>query len=170
MSKIAFLGLGAMGSRIAARLIEASHTVTVWNRSPSSVSALVALGATSASTPRDAADGAEFVLSTLTDDAASQSVWTTQGSGALAGIVKDAVAVEISTVSPAWIKMLAETVVSTGAKFLEAQLSARCRRRNQGASSSSREARARPSRRPRRFCSLLPEPSIPSAQWGRARR
>jgi 3-hydroxyisobutyrate dehydrogenase len=120
MSKIAFLGLGAMGSRIAARLIEAGHTVTVWNRSPSPVQALVALGARSASTPRDAADGAEFVLSMVTDDAASQSVWTMPERGALAGIGKDAVVVEISTVSPAWVKVLAKSVVSTGAKFLEA--------------------------------------------------
>jgi 3-hydroxyisobutyrate dehydrogenase len=120
MSKIAFLGLGAMGSRIAARLIEAGHTVTVWNRSPSPVQALVALGARSASTPRDAADGAEFVLSMVTDDAASQSVWTMPESGALAGIGKDAVVVEISTVSPAWVKTLAETVVGADARFLEA--------------------------------------------------
>jgi 3-hydroxyisobutyrate dehydrogenase len=120
MSKIAFLGLGAMGSRIAARLIEAGHTVTVWNRSPSPVQALVALGARSASTPRDAADGAEFVLSMVTDDAASQSVWTMPERGALAGIGKDAVVVEISTVSPAWVKTLAETVVGADARFLEA--------------------------------------------------
>jgi 3-hydroxyisobutyrate dehydrogenase len=120
MSKIAFLGLGAMGSRLAARLIEANHTVTVWNRSSSPVPALVARGARSASTPRDAADGAEFVLSMVTDDAASQSVWTTQESGALAGIGKNAIVVEISTVSPGWIKMLAENVVGAGAKFLEA--------------------------------------------------
>ena len=120
MSKIAFLGLGAMGSRIAARLIEAGHTVTVWNRSPSPVQALVALGARSASTPRDAADGAEFVLSMVTDDAASQAVWTAEKSGALAGIGKDTVVVEISTVSPGWIRTLAETVAGMGAKFLEA--------------------------------------------------
>jgi 3-hydroxyisobutyrate dehydrogenase len=120
MSKIAFLGLGAMGSRIAARLVEAGHTVTVWNRSPSPVQALVALGARSASTPRDAADGAEFVLSMVTDDAASQSVWTNPEGGALAGIGKDAVVVEISTVSPAWIETLAGSVVGAGARFLEA--------------------------------------------------
>ena len=120
MSKIAFLGLGAMGSRIVARLIGAGHTVTVWNRSPSPVAALVALGARSASTPRDAADAAEFVLSMVTDDAASQAVWTAKKSGALAGIGKDTVVVEISTVSPGWVRTLAETVAATGAKFLEA--------------------------------------------------
>src|ERR1700679_4183729 len=103
MSKIAFLGLGAMGSRIAARLIEAGHTVTVWNRSPSPVEALVALGARSASTPREAAAGAEFVLSMVTDDVASQAVWTTETGGALAGVGEDTVVLEISTVSPGWI-------------------------------------------------------------------
>ena len=68
MSKIAFLGLGAMGSRMAPHLIKAGHAVTVWNRSPAAVEAAVARGARSAATPREAAEGAEFVFSMLTDD------------------------------------------------------------------------------------------------------
>jgi NAD binding domain of 6-phosphogluconate dehydrogenase len=49
MSKVAFLGLGAMGSRMAANLLKAGHTVTVWNRSPAAAEALVASGARKAS-------------------------------------------------------------------------------------------------------------------------
>jgi len=74
MSKIAFLGLGAMGSRMAPHLIKAGHDVTVWNRSPAAVTAAVARGARSAATPREAAEGAEFVFSMLTDDDASKAV------------------------------------------------------------------------------------------------
>jgi 6-phosphogluconate dehydrogenase (decarboxylating) len=52
MSKIGFLGLGAMGSRMAANLLKAGHTVTVWNRSPEAEEALVASGARRASSPK----------------------------------------------------------------------------------------------------------------------
>ena len=82
MSKIAFLDLGAMGSRMAPHLIKAGHDVAVWNPSPAAVAAAVARGARSAATPREAAEGADFVFSMLTDDNASEAVET----GALAGL------------------------------------------------------------------------------------
>src|SRR5579859_1408157 len=111
MSKIAFLGLGAMGSRMMPHLIKAGHAVTVWNRSPAAaVEAAVARGAQSASTPREAAKGAEFVLTMLTDDDASKAVWMTPDIGALAGLETGAIAIEVSTVSPDWLKSLAVAV------------------------------------------------------------
>ena len=72
MSKIGFLGLGAMGSRMAANLLKAGHTVTVWNRSPAAAEALVASGARKASSPKEEAEGADFVFATVRDDDASQ--------------------------------------------------------------------------------------------------
>jgi len=68
MSKVAFLGLGAMGSRMAANLLKAGHTVTVWNRSPAAAEALVASGARKASSPKEAAEGADFVFAIVRDD------------------------------------------------------------------------------------------------------
>jgi 3-hydroxyisobutyrate dehydrogenase-like beta-hydroxyacid dehydrogenase len=62
MSHIAFLGLGAMGSRMATRLLQAGHQVTVWNRSPAASEALAKLGAQIAPTPHAAAQSAEFVI------------------------------------------------------------------------------------------------------------
>jgi 3-hydroxyisobutyrate dehydrogenase-like beta-hydroxyacid dehydrogenase len=50
MTHIAVLGLGAMGSRMAARLLAAGHQLTVWNRSPGAADALAAAGATLAPT------------------------------------------------------------------------------------------------------------------------
>lgn len=50
--KIAYLGLGAMGSRMAGHLIEAGHDATVWNRTPSAADPLIAKGAKFAATPR----------------------------------------------------------------------------------------------------------------------
>jgi glycerol-1-phosphatase len=55
MNAVAVVGLGAMGSRLAARLLDAGHAVTVWNRSPAAAAALSGLGATVAATPAEAA-------------------------------------------------------------------------------------------------------------------
>ena len=71
---IGFIGLGAMGSGIAANLVKAGHEVTVWNRSPGKAAALVAAGATEAATPAEAASDASVVFSMLSDDAAVLSV------------------------------------------------------------------------------------------------
>ncbi len=120
MSKIAFLGLGAMGSRMMPHLIKAGHAVTVWNRSPSAVAAAVARGARSASTPREAAEGAEFVLTMLADDEASRAVWMAPEDGALAGLGAGAVAIEAGTVSPDWLKSLTAAVEALGAHLLDA--------------------------------------------------
>jgi 3-hydroxyisobutyrate dehydrogenase len=62
MAKIAFLGLGAMGARMASHLIAAGHELIVWNRNAAKATALVQKGARSASSPRQAAQGAEIVL------------------------------------------------------------------------------------------------------------
>ena len=62
MSKVGFLGLGAMGSRMAANILKAGHTVTVWNRSPEAAEALVASGARRASSPKEAAEGCWSVI------------------------------------------------------------------------------------------------------------
>lgn len=123
MSKIAFLGLGAMGSRMVVHLINAGHAVTVWNRSAGAVQPIVELGAVAAATPRDAAEGAEFVLSMVTDDQASENIWTAPETGALAAIAVGAVAIEISTVSPEWLGKLAAKVTSRGVQFLDAPVS-----------------------------------------------
>ncbi|TWB49618.1 NAD(P)-dependent oxidoreductase [Nitrospirillum viridazoti] len=120
MSKVAFLGLGAMGARMAANLVRAGHAVTVWNRSPAAAADLAALGATAGASPRAAAAGADFVIAMVADDTASRAVWLDDKTGALAGMGKDAIAVECSTVSPAWATQLAAAVTATGAGFLEA--------------------------------------------------
>ena len=120
MSKIAVLGLGAMGSRMAANLIKAGHQVTVWNRSPAAVEALVAAGATAAATPKAAASGAEFVIAMVRDDAASREVWL---DGALAGMADGAVAIESSTLTPQWVRELGQQAAARGIALLEAPVS-----------------------------------------------
>ena len=125
MTTIAVLGLGAMGARMARRLLDAGHAVTVWNRDPARADALVAAGARRAHTAREAATGAAVVLSMVRDDEASRDTWLgadggAAGDGALAGLAADAVAIESSTVTPAWIATLARHVTARGATLLDA--------------------------------------------------
>jgi 3-hydroxyisobutyrate dehydrogenase-like beta-hydroxyacid dehydrogenase len=73
MLDVGVIGLGTMGSRIAARLIEAGYKPRVWNRSPKAVEALVRLGARRAATAREAFSG-DVVISMLADDDAVRAV------------------------------------------------------------------------------------------------
>ncbi|MCU0490320.1 MAG: NAD(P)-dependent oxidoreductase [Chloroflexaceae bacterium] len=120
MQTIAFLGAGAMGSRVAHNLLAAGYPVRVYNRSTEPLAALEAAGATIAATPRAAATGADVVISMVRDDEASRVVWLDAETGALGGLRAGAVAIEASTLTPEWVTELAETVRATGAAFVEA--------------------------------------------------
>ena len=67
MKTVAFLGLGAMGSRMASRLVQAGFTVKVWNRTPKAAETLLQQGAIWANTPREAAENADFVIAMVRD-------------------------------------------------------------------------------------------------------
>ncbi|MEM9801970.1 MAG: NAD(P)-dependent oxidoreductase [Planctomycetota bacterium] len=117
--RVAVLGLGGMGSRMAGRILGAGHDVTVWNRSAERAAGLVERGASRAATPREAASGADVVLSMVRDDDASRGVWL-GADGAAGGLRAGAIALEASTVTPNWIAELARAVESMGAALLEA--------------------------------------------------
>ncbi|MCI1005128.1 NAD(P)-dependent oxidoreductase [Herbaspirillum sp. C7C8] len=123
MSRIAVLGLGAMGSRMAANWLKAGHEVTVWNRTAAAGMPLAAAGARLAATPREAAQGAQFVIAMLRDDAASRDVWLDPAQGALAALGGDAIAIESSTLTPQWVRTLGQQVSQSGAALLEAPVS-----------------------------------------------
>lgn len=123
MSHIAFLGLGAMGSRMATRLLQAGHQVTVWNRSPAASEALAKLGVQIAPTPRAAAQSAEFVFAMVRDDKASRQIWLDAESGALGGMRQGSVAIESSTLSHRWVVELGQALQAAGMQFLEAPVS-----------------------------------------------
>jgi 3-hydroxyisobutyrate dehydrogenase len=119
MTNIAFLGLGAMGSRMAANLIKAGHTVTVWNRDAAKAEPLLALGAKIAGTPKAAAANADIVISMLRDDDASRQVWTSADTGALPAMRKGALAIECSTLTVHHIKDLAHKANTHGISFID---------------------------------------------------
>ena len=93
---IGFIGVGTMGSRIAANLLKAGHTVRAWNREPEPVEALARLGAQPVSTAREAFSG-DAVFSMLADDAAVHAVFDPLLESAPKGLVH----VNMATVSVA---------------------------------------------------------------------
>jgi 3-hydroxyisobutyrate dehydrogenase len=123
MSKVAFIGLGAMGSRMAANLLRAGHEVTVCDLIPEATKKLVAAGAKAATSPQWAAQGSDFVLTMVRDDEASRQVWLDPNTGALAGMKSGTIAIEISTLTPAWIRELGTAIGKAGIDLLEAPVS-----------------------------------------------
>ena len=95
--RVAFLGLGKMGSAVARHLIKAGHELTVWNRSRERADALKYAGASVAESPSQAADGAEMVFSMVMDDAALTHV--VYESGLLAAMAPGVIHVSLSTIS-----------------------------------------------------------------------
>src|SRR5882762_7139014 len=122
MTRIAFVGLGAMGSRLARRLLEAKHPVTGYNRTAAKARALEAAGLKLAPTPRAAVEGAVAVFSMVTDDVALRALALGEN-GIVAGLGRGAVWVEMSTVSPAVTRELGAVVASRGAAMLDAPVS-----------------------------------------------
>src|SRR5215467_14558562 len=87
--RIAFLGLGIMGSGMARRLLGAGFPLTVYNRNHEKAVPFGDDGASVAHSPGEAAADADFIISMLADDAASRSVWLGEN-GALSGILAKA--------------------------------------------------------------------------------
>jgi 3-hydroxyisobutyrate dehydrogenase len=123
MSKVAFLGLGAMGSRMATNLLKAGHELTVWNLTPEAAKRLIAAGAKAAATPREAAQGNDFIIAMVSNDEASRQVWLDQSNGALAGAKAGAIAIESSTLTPEWVHELGGVMSKVGVSLLDAMVS-----------------------------------------------
>ena len=120
MKTIAFLGLGAMGQRMAARLLQAGYRVRAYNRSAEPRQQLARQGATCVATPREAVREADAVISMVTDDQAARAVWLHPETGALGGLPAGALAIESSTVTIGWVRELSAAVTAVGARFLDA--------------------------------------------------
>jgi 3-hydroxyisobutyrate dehydrogenase len=121
MSRVAFFGLGAMGSAMAARLVSAGHDVTVWNRRATKSGTFVAThpAASVAMTPALAAAMSDVAVSMVADDDASRHVWES-ADGALGGLAPGALMIECSTLSRGRVTELAERARDHGMRYLDA--------------------------------------------------
>jgi 3-hydroxyisobutyrate dehydrogenase-like beta-hydroxyacid dehydrogenase len=122
MTAIGFVGLGAMGSRIAGRLLTRGNVVYGTNRTRSKADGLVARGLIWRDSPREVAEQAEMVFSMVSDDAALDAI-TGGPRGVLAGLRPGSVYVDMSTVSPTTSRTLADRVEALDAVMLDAPVS-----------------------------------------------
>jgi 3-hydroxyisobutyrate dehydrogenase-like beta-hydroxyacid dehydrogenase len=122
MTTIAVVGLGAMGGRIAGRLLSQGNEVFGTNRTKSKANTLIEQGMHWCDTPRQAAEAADVVISMVTDSNALQAV-TSGPDGILAGLAAGNVYIEMSTVSPQTSRDVAVQVALRGASMLAAPVS-----------------------------------------------
>ena len=116
---VGLIGLGLMGRPMAANLLKAGYTLTVWNRTPARAQELVQEGAKLAASARDAAGAADVLFTIVSDPPALEEVlWGPRG--AMEGLRRGAIYVDSSTVSPALARRIAAASSERGAKFLDA--------------------------------------------------
>ena len=118
VSRVAVIGLGAMGSRMARRLLAAGHRVVVWNRTAAKAAPLTEQGASAAASPAEAARESEAVITMVADPAALQEV--SEGSdGITAGVGSSTTVLQMSTVGSDATRRLA-SVLPAGTGMLDA--------------------------------------------------
>jgi len=116
-TSVGFVGLGAMGGAMAARLVAEGYDVRVWNRTPERAGDLVSAGARLVATPREAATAADVVLVSVADDTALDAVLDGPD-GVLAGL-GHGVLINTSTIAPEVVRALAATAAASGARVLD---------------------------------------------------
>jgi 3-hydroxyisobutyrate dehydrogenase-like beta-hydroxyacid dehydrogenase len=116
--KIGFIGIGRMGSAMAANLVKAGHEVTVFNRTPGKSGPLVALGAQEAATLAGACRG-KAVITMLADDEAASNI-TLDSGGLVENLPKGAIHLSMSTISVAMSKRLAQAHAQSGQRYVAA--------------------------------------------------
>src|ERR1700738_102226 len=118
MTKVACIGLGRMGHGMAGRYLDGCFTVAVWNRSKAKAEDLIARGARWATSPADAADGADAVVTMVADDEASRAVWLGKD-GAARTAKPGTLAIECSTVSYNHALALARELRGSGLVYID---------------------------------------------------
>jgi len=117
--RIGFIGLGIMGSRMAGNLLAKGHTLTLWNRTAARAAELRAAGALWAETPRALASQVDVVCTCVADPGALTAV-AEGDDGFLAGLSRDGLVIDFSTVGPVATRHLDQLCQARGARFLEA--------------------------------------------------
>jgi 3-hydroxyisobutyrate dehydrogenase len=122
MANLGFVGLGVMGGNMVARLLEKGHQVTGYNRTRVKAQWLTDKGMRWADSPRAVSAAADFTFSMVTNAAAIHSI--SEGpDGLLAGLGPGKILIDMSTVSPAVSRALAEEVRAKGADMIDSPVS-----------------------------------------------
>ncbi|TAA26870.1 3-hydroxyisobutyrate dehydrogenase [Pseudoxanthomonas winnipegensis] len=122
MSRIAFIGLGNMGGPMAANLVKAGHTLSVFDLAPAALEAAKAAGAHAAASAIDTLDGAEVVISMLPASRHVEGLYLGEG-GLLYRIPAGALVIDCSTIAPASARKVAQAAAARGLAMLDAPVS-----------------------------------------------
>lgn len=120
--KIAWIGLGKMGVPMSLNLVRKGYDVTVYNRTKHKTKALTDVGAKAVGSAKEAASGADVIISMISDDAALETLSYGPG-GAFQGAKSGAVFIDMSTASPSGSARVAEAAQKKGIQYLRAPVS-----------------------------------------------
>ncbi|MGV3541482.1 MAG: NAD(P)-dependent oxidoreductase [Rufibacter sp.] len=120
--KVGFIGLGIMGSRMAANLQKAGHELVVYNRTPEKAAALVEKGAILAASPEEVGRQCRIVFTMLSTPEAVEEV-ATGSEGFLKELPGNSLWVDCSTVNPSFSRRMAQVALKMGHRFLDAPVS-----------------------------------------------
>jgi 3-hydroxyisobutyrate dehydrogenase-like beta-hydroxyacid dehydrogenase len=121
-TRLGFIGIGSMGSRMARRLLAHGYQLIAYNRSREAAESLTKYGAAVADSIADLASEADVILSSLTNDAAVKTVYS-DSSGVFANVRSGSAIIEMSTVSPSTSRELHKLSGEAGVKFLDSPVS-----------------------------------------------
>ena len=120
--KVGFIGLGIMGRPMAKNVLKAGFPVTAYNRSPGPREELAETGADVVTTPREAAVGADVVITNVTDSPDVEQV-ILGPDGAIEGAAPGTIIVDMSTISPEVTRRIGARLAERGVKMLDAPVS-----------------------------------------------
>jgi 2-hydroxy-3-oxopropionate reductase len=122
MTPVGVIGLGLMGKPMAANLLKAGFPVTVFNRSRPAMDELAALGATIAASPADVGRASDVVI-TMVPDAPDVEAVLLGPNGVCEGAKPGTLLIDMSTIAPAAVRKIHDTVVAKGFRMLDAPVS-----------------------------------------------
>lgn len=122
MKRYGFLGLGIMGQAMAANLLKAGLTVTVWNKTTNKCDALIKKGALHQETPAQVVANSDITFAMVSDPAASKQLCFGK-QGVLEGIGKGKGYIDVSTVDPQTSIEISKAIDKKGGRYLEAPVS-----------------------------------------------
>ncbi len=120
--KVAFIGLGTMGIGMSLNVLKAGHDVTVHNRTRQKEEEVANEGAARADSPREAAEGAEIIVTMVSDTPDVEEV-VLGTNGIIHGAPQGAIVIDMSTISPTATRQMADELDTKGIKMLDAPVS-----------------------------------------------
>jgi 3-hydroxyisobutyrate dehydrogenase len=119
---VAFIGMGTMGAAMALNILKAGHQLTVHNRTREREEPLARAGARRASSPKEAAKGADIVVTCVSDTPDVEAVVLGEN-GIIQGARAGAIVVDMSTISPSATRRIGAKLAKKGIRFLDAPVS-----------------------------------------------